>query len=97
MPACKGNAKIVAACFMVHGRLSFWNGAPSARIWRIGTHRMLGIHNDELPSALRQRMPDFDVELWGDFQVCPITREQPGHMQFVCVESWRDIRVRQRR
>jgi len=26
-------------------------------------------------------------ELYGDFEVCPFTLEQKGHMQMVCVES----------
>jgi hypothetical protein len=96
-PACKAKPDIVAACFTVHGRLSFWNGAPSARIWPVGTHRLLGIHNDELPQALRDRIAFPDTEMWGDFQVCPFTRERPGHMQFVCVESWQNLEVRERK
>src|SRR4051812_15051432 len=93
-PACATNPEIIGACFNVRGRLSFWNGAPSACIWPIGTKRMQGVHDDELPGQIRSRMATFDTELWGDFQVCPFTRERPGHMQFVCVESWRNITVR---
>jgi hypothetical protein len=95
-PSCEGRSEIVASCFSVRGRLSYWNGTPSARIWRVGTHRVLGIHHDELPKEIEARMSGFDTELWGDFRVCPFTHQQPGHMQFVCVESWRNIKVRQR-
>ena len=94
--ACAARSEIVAPCFEVRGRLSFWNGTPSARIWRIGTTRMLGVHNDELPPELVSRRSSFDTELWGTFTVCPLTNRSAGHMQYVCIESWRDISVRER-
>jgi hypothetical protein len=80
----------------VRGRLSWYNGTPAARIWRVGTTRMLGIHHDVLPPALAAAVPDFDAQAWGIFRVCPFTRERPGHMQFVCVEAWRDLSLRRR-
>src|SRR5579872_4874372 len=85
---CEGRAEIVGACFEVRGRLSFWNGAPSARIWRVGTRRVLGIHNDELPPKLAEVIDQAGAgdaksgtgsfagskpELWGTFRVCPYT------------------------
>jgi len=96
--ACAANPELVAPCFAVHGRLSFWNGAPSARIWRVGTTRMLGIHADVLPPGLAPLATGtgFDTEIWGTFSVCPFTLRKPGHMQFVCIESWRDLAVRPR-
>jgi len=30
-------------CYWAHGRLAVYNGNPSARIWKIGTHRILGV------------------------------------------------------
>lgn len=32
-------------CYWTHGRLSIYQGNPTLRIWKIGTHRMLGIYN----------------------------------------------------
>ncbi len=32
-----------ALCYWTHGWLAIANGNPSLRIWRIGTHRMLGV------------------------------------------------------
>ncbi len=58
---------------------------------------MLGIHHDELPKQIEARMSGFETEVWGDFNVCPFTPERLGHMQFVCIESWRNIKVRQRK
>jgi hypothetical protein len=85
--ACKTDPDIIDACFTVHGRLSAWNGSPTMRIWRAGTKRILGDHGDwPLPEELAEHM-GWDVEAWGDFEVCPFTREQPGVMRMVCIES----------
>ena len=85
--ACKADPDIVDACFTVHGRLSAWNGSPTMRIWRAGTKRILGDHDDwPLPEELAEHM-GWDVEAWGDFEVCPFTKERPGAMQMVCIES----------
>jgi hypothetical protein len=84
--ACKTDPDIIGACFTIHGRLSAWNGTPTLRIWRVGTKRILGTRDDPLPENLQKHM-DWGVEAWGDFEVCPYTKEQPGVMQTVCVES----------
>jgi hypothetical protein len=41
---CKTPAN-VASCYWTHGRLSIYNGTPSYRLWKIGTHRLLGIYS----------------------------------------------------
>lgn len=94
--ACATDPELVAPCFELRGRLSFWNGTPSARIWRVGTKRMLGVHADRLPPELGSKVMGFDTEIWGHYTVCPYTSERPGHMQFVCIEAWRDILIRKR-
>jgi len=50
--AVAGNRKIpcktpenTATCYWTHGRLSAYNGNPTYRIWKIGTHRILGVYN----------------------------------------------------
>lgn len=86
---CKNDPDVVAACFSVRGRLSFYNGGPSTRIWRVGTHRMLGVPSE----IIRENVSDalgpkpFDTEVYGDFKVCPFTKEKSGAMQMVCIES----------
>jgi hypothetical protein len=56
-----------ALCYWTHGRLSVANGNPSFRIWRIGTHRILGVFNG--PSHFPPRTiaddesPEFPPEL----------------------------------
>jgi hypothetical protein len=84
--ACKTDPDIFGACFTVHGRLSAWNGSHSLRIWRVGTKRILGTRDEPLPENLAKEM-GWGVEAWGDFVVCPYTKERPGVMQSVCIES----------
>ncbi len=31
------------SCYWTHGRLGCGNGTPSCRLWKVGTHRLLGI------------------------------------------------------
>ena len=87
---CEGNPDLVEPCFAVHGRLFAANGTPSLRIWKIGTKRILGIHNDEelgsFPDCLSPHI-GFGKDLYADFLVCPFTRERTGSMRVVCIES----------
>jgi len=92
---CKGDPDLTGACFAIHGRLSTWNGAPTYRIWRIGSRRILGVSNDLLPESVAANM-GWDVEAYGDFLVCPFSRERPGSMQQVCVESAGNLKYRRR-
>lgn len=91
--ACRKDPLVRGACFRVHGRLSFYNGAPSARLWVIGTEHMLDVPSEksEMPDYLLKLMPDFDDEVYGDFVVCPYKKHVPGRMQPVCVESGRHL------
>ena len=66
------------------------------RIWRVGTNRILGDHDDwPLPETLARHM-DWEVEAWGDFEVCPFAKEKPGFMQMVCVESATNVIYKKR-
>jgi hypothetical protein len=49
-------------CYWTHGRLSVYNGNPSFRVWRIGTHRLLGVFNG--PSHFPPRIPSFDDDVF---------------------------------
>jgi hypothetical protein len=96
---CKTRHDLVGPCWTVHGRLRVGNGTPSARIWPIGTHRLLGVmeqdfNNDEefaAPAPLRQY--GFDAQIFADFFVCPLTKTKPGVMQSVCISGAKHIRV----
>lgn len=95
---CAASGLLAGPCFIVHGRLTVCNGAPSARIWVIGTPRVLGITdaagnpvgNELLPGRLLPRMlsrPPCSEAAFGDFTVCPLSPERPGVMRRVCVAA----------
>jgi len=103
---CK-TAEIAAMCYWTHGRLGTYNGNPTYRIWKIGTHRILGVRSG--PSAMRDANdsmnPEFPANvdqaykepfdwIFADFEVCPLEPEHAGWMQHVCIESAKNIFVK---
>jgi hypothetical protein len=82
-------AKSSGPCYKVRGRLSYYNGTPSTRIWIVGTHRMLGIPSEdaELPANVRPLLTNFGDQIFADFVLCPITKKSPGTMRMVLVNS----------
>jgi hypothetical protein len=86
---CQDNPFVVGECFLVHGRIRLYNGTPSIRIWPIGTKRLLGVlppENEIMPLNVFKHIA-WGIDIFGDFVVCPFTKEQIGHMQCVCIES----------
>ena len=67
---CKtpANAK---SCYWTRGRLGIYNGTPSYRLWKIGSHRLLGIYSGPSvyggplanQSPLDNESPDFPANL----------------------------------
>ena len=90
------NPAVVGKCFAVTGRISVYNGSPSVRIYPKGSKRLLGVlpsENEIMPSDLRAQItPDQDV--FSDMVVCPFSKQKMGHMQYVCIESAKNIKVR---
>ena len=92
---CETNYRIVDECYETRGRLQAANGNPSVRIWKVGTKRVLGVRNENLenlPTKAKEEF-SFGVFVFADYKVCPLTKEKPGHMQMVCVESMKNIRI----
>lgn len=53
-------------CYWTRGRLAFYNGNPSMRLWKIGTKRILGIYsgpNSERIDPLDNEHPEFPANL----------------------------------
>ena len=76
----------------------YTNGTPSLRIWRVGTDRILGVlppEHEIIPKNLRSALKGFYRWVYADLQVCPFTKEKPGEMQMVCVESAEHLVVKQ--
>ena len=46
-----------------------------------------------MPTELYDKS-NFGVEIYGDFEVCPLSRKKPEAMQFVCVESAKHMIVK---
>lgn len=82
-------AKPVEPCSTRHGRLSSQNGI-GLTVWLIGTTRVVAVENDfdELPARVRRYLsmtsPDHSY-VFGDFDVCPLEADRPGHMRRVCI------------
>ena len=100
---CREQPSLVGKCFMVRGRLSLYNGAPTIRLWRAGTKRMLGVSASysregytSMPSELERQL-SWEKEVWGDFLVCPFTPRRPREMQMICIERAKNIDIRERR
>lgn len=99
--SCKEHPDIKGACFDIRGRMGFYNGNPSARIWVIGTKRILGIsegrfYNEQyanVPSSLLKQL-SWGKAMYADFTICPFTKEKPGVMQYVCIENAKNISIR---
>ena len=99
---CRAQPSLVGKCFRVRGRLSLYNGAPTFRLWRAGTKRMLGVSASyatagysSIPAALEKQL-DWETELWGTFLVCPFTQRRPQHMQMICIEAADHVVARKR-
>lgn len=94
--ACRLSARRVGECYTVHGRLYFVPESPEIRLWRIGTHRVLGIlapdgsDQNALSEAMLERLwggGDRPGRIYGEFEVCPLSPDQPGRMQMACLAS----------
>ena len=100
---CSKHPKLVGKCFMVHGRLSVYNGAPALRIAKIGTKRILGVSEQRfalpgysnVPEEVRSQI-DQDKDLFGDYLVCPFTKSKANEMQMVCIDKVRNLVVKKR-
>src|SRR5215469_13253364 len=102
--SCKTSSNVVS-CYWTHGRLAFYNGAPSFRLWKTGTHRLLGIHSGPgaekldpldnehpvLPENVRQVYDPLRTVIFADFEICPLEPEHPGRMQAACIESAKNL------
>ncbi|HEV8366644.1 MAG TPA: hypothetical protein VGQ39_01715 [Pyrinomonadaceae bacterium] len=96
--SCREHPQLVGSCFNVHGRLSVYNGAPALRILKIDTRRLLGVSEQRfaiegyrnLPEEIRAKI-DQDTLLYGDYLVCPFTKQRKHEMQLVCVEKVQNL------
>ena len=88
-PRWKCHEQPIEPCVTRHGRLSSQNGI-ALKIWLIGTTRMVALSNDvdDLPQVVQKYLdmtsPDHS-HIFGDFDICPVEPDRPGHVRRVCV------------
>ena len=97
---CMDDPRVIAQCFTVHGRLSV-HANMRPYLWPVGTKRLLGIADPDgaviMPPELEAAFAsDLSREAFGDFTVCPYTREAAGHLRRLCIESVSRLILRER-
>jgi hypothetical protein len=99
-----------SSCYWIQGRLGAYSGTPAFRLWKIGTHRLLGIlsgpsfdlsHDDlednehpEFPLNVQEKFHPTENRIFADFKVCPLEPQHPHAMQAACIEAARNIVVK---
>ena len=96
---CKDDSRLAGQCFVVHGRLSV-RANMRPYLWPVGTRRLLGIADPDgeivMPADLERLFAaHLDRQAFGEFEVCPYSRQRPGIMQMVCIASVRHLVVRE--
>jgi hypothetical protein len=89
-------APFVGPCFTIRGRLYAGADNISVRIWRIGTHRILGYPQRGLPCDIPPELkPALRAEktIYADVTVRPVTASEPGVMQLVCIVSATNVSI----
>lgn len=89
--------KPVEPCFKHHGRLSSQNGR-ALTVWLIGTTRRVQVMNDleRLPAAIQRYLVMTSPEhsyVYGDFEICPLEPDTPGHLRQICVAGTEKVVV----
>jgi hypothetical protein len=99
---CRSDARLVGACFAVHGRITV-RANMRPYLWPLGSRRLIGIASPDgaivMPAEIEQVFATpagFDKAVFGDFTVCPFTRQRPGIMQLACIEAVKHLTVRNR-
>jgi hypothetical protein len=48
----------------------------------------MGVRGErDMPPMMYSTFNDLTAVVFGDFEVCPLTKDRPGYMQFVCIEA----------
>ena len=85
----------IEPCFMHRGRLSSQNGI-AYMVWLIGTKRILAVYDTEMPDIVQKYLeitsPNHSY-IYGDYEVCPLEPDRPGHMRSSCISSAKSLVV----
>jgi len=94
---CRDDPAVVEACFTIHGRLAIAAGGE-IQVWPSGTNRLLQLtYPPDLPQSLtswpyisprlEKLLRAGEADVWGDFDVCPLTYDIPGQRRLICIQS----------
>jgi hypothetical protein len=85
---CKGNPTIVDKCTLVHGR-AVLRGDGLFTLTPVDPKRLMTIKPGiSLPANMDAILRhDWRTVIMGDFEVCPLTKYQPGQRQDICIET----------
>ena len=97
---CQEHPQVRGQCFSVYGRVRLYSDPPAVRIWVQRTNSWLGVGEGQyvvpgyanLPPELA-KLVKLNMNVWGDFRVCPFEPDRPGTLRLVCVQSVSKIRV----
>jgi len=79
-------------CFSIHARYAVYTADGKEVLWLVGTHRLLGVVSGPEQLYLLQVDHPSNFFVFGDFDVCPLTREIPGEMRHVCIKEMKNLR-----
>ena len=84
---CKTDPSVVGACMTLHARVNLTADSGFV-LWPVGTDHLILLAGREMPADLRARWDkDTFAFLFGDYEICPLAKDQPGHMGVACIES----------
>ena len=90
-------APFVGPCYTVHGDLVSGADNVQIRIYPKGTERILGYAAGALRCILPRGLEDTlakEQVAEADVTIRPVTRSKPGVMQFVCIASLKNMRIK---
>ena len=95
--------KQTGQCRWVSGRFNLWNGSSVRRIWIIGTRRVVAIRDQDadVPGVIKTYLSSGPYlrksdGLFGEFEICALEPNRPGHMQHVRLRSAKGLTFRGR-
>jgi hypothetical protein len=90
-------APFVGPCYTVHGELVSGADNIQIRIYPRGTESVLGYADGALRCSLPRGLEDTlanEQVAEADVTIRPVTRSKPGVMQFVCIASVKNMRIK---
>ena len=68
-------------------------------LWLVGTNRIVSIDDTEMPVMLNVYLDMASPQhsdVFGQFRVCPLESDQPGHMRSACIAGAQRLVVQDR-